>query len=278
MLYLFIWVSELLTLNLFCFTNQLQEQSYYSIFQHSEPDGYEYLEELESLLLKSRDTYTRLGLINDLAYYYHTRDLIKADSLTRVGLSWIEDENSLWKGRLLTTLGAILLRAERLNEAENILLEAREILPRIEWPLLQTQLGYIAERRGFLDIATDFAEQNIVLGREQGNLWAQAMGFSDLSNLFWKQAKFEKGLEYSLRSLSIFEERGIEDLDYSFTLYLAGNNYYSLREYELAIEYLKRSINISERFGFYNNLSDAYMTLMDIYMDTGEYEKAIENF
>ncbi len=84
-LYLFIWVSELLTLNLFCFATTLQEQSYSSMFQHIEPDGYEYLEELESLLLKSRDTNTRLGLINDLTYYYHTRDLIEADSLTVVG-------------------------------------------------------------------------------------------------------------------------------------------------------------------------------------------------
>ena len=271
-------VMGYLTLGLFCFKTSLSAQNYTPIFQYDEPDGYEYLEKLESRLAGSNDLETRLGLINDLAYYYHTRDLIKADSLTRVGLGWIEDDNALWRGRLLTTHGAILLRAERLDEAEGVLLKAKEILPRAEWPLLQTQLGYVAERRGLLDIATDYAELNIDLGRELDDLWAQAMGFSDLSNLFWKQSKFQQGLEYGLRSLSIFEERGIEDLDYSFTLYLVGNNYYSLKEFDRAIEVLEESIVISERYGFFNNLSDAYMTLMDVYMDTGEYEKAIENF
>ncbi len=70
-----------------------------------------------------------------------------------------------------------------------------------------------------------------------GNDKARAMAYSDLSNLFWKQSKFEKGIEYGLISEKIFRERGIDDMDYSFTLYVIGNNYMELKDYSHALKY-----------------------------------------
>ena len=64
------------------------------------------------------------------------------------------------------------------------------------------------------------------------------MALSDLSNLFWKQSKFEQGLQYGLQSEALFKQRGLEDMDYSFTLYVIGNNYM----YLISIKWLSSNV------------------------------------
>jgi two-component sensor histidine kinase len=140
--------------------------------------------------------------------------------------------------------------------------------------LLYTNLGYVYERRGLLGEASDYAMKTLRLGEKINQPKAQAMAYSDLSNLFWKQSKFEKGLEYGLKSISIFESIGLNDLDYDFTLYLVGNNYLELKNYKMALDYYNRSIRMGEQYGFYNNLSDVYISLADLYTDIGNYPQA----
>ena len=141
-------------------------------------------------------------------------------------------------------------------------------------PFLYTQLGYLFERKGELDLAADYALESLRLGEELGDSKAIALAYSDLSNLFWKQSKYLKGLEYGLKSLEIFEKRGIHDLDYDFTLYVVGNNYLALDQYEEALQYYRHAIAIGERYGFYNNLSDIYISLVDLYANMKEYTAA----
>ena len=97
---------------------------------------------------------------------------------------------------------------------------------------LNTQLGYVYERRGQLDRAADYAMTSLTLGEKLNDIKAKAMAYSDLSNIFWKQSKFKSGLVYALKSLEFFDIWGITDLDYGFTLYVTGNNYLALKEYE----------------------------------------------
>lgn len=109
---------------------------------------------------------------------------------------------------------------------------------------------------------------------------ALGIAYSDLSNLLWKQGKYKEGLEFGLKSLSFFEELGLNDLDYDFTLYIVGNNYLSLHQYDRALNYYERAIEIGERYGFYNNLSDIYISLVDLYRllkNTDKAEDAAEN-
>ena len=73
-----------------------------------------------------------------------------------------------------------------------------------------------------------------------------------------------KGWKYGLKSIEIFEERGIKDMDYDFTLYVVGNNYLDLGKHSEALNYYNKSIVIGEQYGFYNNLSDVYISLVDL--------------
>jgi two-component sensor histidine kinase len=237
--------------------------------------GPSYLKILEESLPNITPDSLKYAVWNDLAYYWHTRNLNTALSHTLEGLEdAIKTRNTLWEGRFQITLGAVLLRMEKLDSARVVLESAKSKVPEIDLPFLNTQLGYIFERKGQLGKATDYAIESLRLGKKLGDTKAIALAYSDLSNIFWKQSKQKEGLEYGLESLRLFEERGINDLDYDFTLYVVGNSYLALKENDKALSYYEHAIAIGERYGFYNNLSDVYISLVDLYAYLNEYEKA----
>lgn len=252
-----------------------QPQSYKKVFVETDNFGPSYLDVLEEAYPKIENDSIKFSALNDLAYYWHTRDLNKALEFTRIGLGLTRAaENFPWEGRFQITEAAILLRMEKLDSAYAILQEAKKKVFKKDLPMLITQLGYVFERKGELVRAADYALEAKRLGEELNDLRAIAVSYSDLSNLFWKHSKFEKGLEYGFKAIEFFEERGINDMDYDFALYVVGNNLLELQRYEEALTYYNHSIAMGERYGFYNNLSDAYISLVDLYTFLSQYEEA----
>ncbi|MFD2202664.1 tetratricopeptide repeat-containing sensor histidine kinase [Shivajiella indica] len=255
------------------FKNGIPE--YKQIFVGNDDFGEEYLDILERNLPEIKNVTLRFRIYNDLGYYYHTRNLKKALEIIQEGLKEVrKSENRLWEGRLQVSEGAILLRMEELDMAELVLRSALDKIPEKESWLLLTNLGYVFERRGELGEAFQFAEKTLELGEKYQDKKAKAMAYSDMSNLFWKQGKYEKGIEYGKKSLDLFEERGILDMDFDFTLHVIGNNLMGMDRFEDALPYFLKSVQIGEKYGFYNNLSDSYIALCDLYTKMGEFEKA----
>ncbi|PKA97232.1 two-component sensor histidine kinase [Flavobacteriaceae bacterium MAR_2009_75] len=251
------------------------EKSYKRVFVDTDNFGASYLDILENTYPEVRQDSIRFSMLNDLAYYWHTRNLSKAWDFTKIGLRLTANgNNKLWEGRFQVTEAAILLRMEKLDEAEKILKIAMTKVQEKDLPHLYTQLGYVYERRGILGKAADYALEALKVGEKLSDKRAIAMAYSDLSNLFWKQGKYDAGLEYGLKSLALYEERGINDLDYDFTLFVVASNYLSLEKHEKALNYLRHSITIGERYGFYNNLSDAYIVMLEVYANLNELEEA----
>lgn len=250
---------------------------YLSVFDQTDNFDTSYLTILEKSFYQAKEDTLRLALINDLAYYWHTRNLDKALGFTYQGLALASQlKNERWQGKLKITQGAILLRSEHLDSAFLVLEQAKSQVWKKDLPLLNTELGYVMERRGLLSKATDYALESLKLGEELNDRKAIALAYSDLSGLLWKQSKFEQGLEYGLRSEKAFILRGIKDMDYSFTLYVIGINYLDLKNYNQALLYFQKAIDMSEQYGFYNNLADAYISLIDLYALLKEYKKAEE--
>ena len=257
--------------------DQERELPYQKVFVATDDFDDLYLEELEENLVLVTNDSIRFSMLNDLSYYWHTRNLTKALEFTKMGLTEVEQKgDTLWQGRMEITLGAILLRMEELDEAEQVLEAAKNKVLDQDLPMLYTQLGYVYERRGQLDKAADYALKALSIGERLKDQKAIAMAYSDLSNLFWKQSKFESGLEYGLKSLDHFKRWGIQDLDYDFTLYVVGNNYLALKDYENAKELYEESIEVGLTYGFFNNLSDVYISLVELYVFLGQTEKAAE--
>ena len=257
--------------------NLKQNPVYKPIFSQTDNFDTTYHAVLERAFYEAKGDTLRLALINDLAYYTHTRNLHKALFFTQKGLKLAAQlKNVLWEGKLQITQGAILLRLEKLDSAYAVLQQAKTKIQKQDLPFLNTQLGYVMERRGLISEAANYALQSLKLGEELKDKKAIALAYSDLSNLFWKQSKFEKGVEYGLRSENIFKNRNIKDLDYSFTLYVVGNNYLALKAHSKALQYYKKAIEMSQQYGFYNNLADAYISLVDLHTILKQYKKAEE--
>ena len=245
---------------------------YQRVFVETDEFGIHYLDTLEKYWDQPEEE-IRFAMLNDLAYYWHTRNLLTSMQWTKKGLE-ITKDNPLWLGRFQITQGSILLRMERLDSAQIVLEDARSKVSHSDLPFLNTQLGYVFERRGELDKAADYALESLHLGESLQDSKAIALAYSDLSNIFWKQGKFEKGLEYGLRSLEYFDKWGINDMDHDFTLYVVGNNYLELGDQKKALEYFQKSIDIGEQYGFYNNLSDVYISLVDLNLNLGNHQEA----
>ncbi len=250
---------------------------YQRVFVETDDFDSTYLTVLEKAFRQSLTDSLKLAIGNDLAYYWHTRNLDKAkqwaDTVFQLALS---SSSPVWQGRIQITLGAILLRQDNLDTAMAVLKLAEAKLTKNEWPNLLTQMGYVMERKGLLSNAADYAQQGLKLGDSLNDIRAQAMAYSDLSNLFWKQSKFENGIEYGLEAESLYKQRGINDLDFSFTLYVIGNNYLKINDYAKALDYYNRALAISERYQFYNNLADIYISLSELYTLTQRYNQAEE--
>ncbi len=281
------YFSKIITISVFAilnctsgsaqFINLNKENPYKKVFIETDNFGASYLDTLEAALGKVQNDTIKFSILNDLAYYWHTRNLSKALHFTEQGLMLTSTKNNkLWHGRFQITQGAILLRMEKLDSAYRVLQSAKSKVREEDLAFLNTQLGYVFERQGKLDTAADYALEGLNLGKKLNDKKAIALAYSDLSNLFWKQSRFEKGLEYGLISVSIFEEININDLDYDFTLYVVGNNYLALKKYNEALNYYEHSIVIGERYGFYNNLSDIYISLTDLYSYLNKFQKAEE--
>jgi two-component sensor histidine kinase len=249
---------------------------YKEVFVESDDFQTEYLEELEKALPEiPNDSPLRLRVLNDLGYYYHTRNLKIAIEYIDQGLDEArEREDTYWEGKLMVSQGAILLRMEELELAEDVLKEAITKIPESEAWLLYTNLGYVYERRGILGQAFTYASKTLEIGEKYGDSKAIAMAYSDMSNLFWKQGKFDAALNYGLKSLAIFEKRGLNDLDYDFTLHLVGQYLVDLDRPKEAIEYFKQSVQLGERYGFYNNLSDTFIALTNLQAKEGDFSEA----
>lgn len=259
------------------FINLSRSKSYQQVFVETDAFDSSYLTLMEKALTAPMPDTLQLCIGNDLAYYWHTRNLDKALGLANHYFQLaLSRNNMIWQGRLQVTLGAILLRQEKLDTAFTVLESAKEKLPKTDWSLLLTSEGYVMERRGQLAKATEYAMEGIALGDSLKDLRTIAMAYSDLSNLSWKQSKPDNGIDYGLRSEATYKQRGIKDMDYSFTLYVIGNNYMALKDYPHALTYYNRASEMSEQYGFYNNLADINIALTDLYTTTHVYTKAQE--
>ena len=65
-------------------------------------------------------------------------------------------------------------------------------------------------------------------------------------------------------------------MDYCFTLYVVANNYWRLGQNDQALNLFNHSIAMGDRYGFYNNLSDTYISLIDIHSELGQFEQAAD--
>ena len=135
--------------------------SYRQVFVATDAFDSSYLNELENAYVQNLPDTIKLSIGNDLAYYWHTRNLGKAYALAyKVLVLASKTKNKIWECWLQITLGSIMLQQEKLDSAFAVLPSAALKVTKNDPPHLLTQLGYVMERRGLISKAADYALKN----------------------------------------------------------------------------------------------------------------------
>ncbi|MDZ4148682.1 MAG: histidine kinase dimerization/phosphoacceptor domain -containing protein [Flavobacteriaceae bacterium] len=248
---------------------------YQQVFVDTDDFGAEYLSRLEKALTQTTSDTLKLKILNDLGYYYHTRNQQKALDYTKEGLKLARlKERNEWEGKLQITLAGLLLRMGQLDEAELLLKSAEgKISKNDEW-LRKANLCAILDRRGLFTDATDLANEILHEGEESNNNTTKAFAYMSLGNLSWNQGNFETALSYARKAVADFEKSGLKSLGYANALVLTANSYHELKKNEAAINYYNQAIEMAEQYGFYNVLCNVYISLIDLNTDLSAFKNA----
>ena len=88
------------------FIDLSRENSYKKVFVETDDFDETYLKVLEQSYPKARTESLQFSMLNDLAYYWHTRNLEKALDFTEKGLALTRKaKDTLWEGRFQITQG-----------------------------------------------------------------------------------------------------------------------------------------------------------------------------
>ncbi|OLF04532.1 hypothetical protein BLA60_40285 [Actinophytocola xinjiangensis] len=121
-------------------------------------------------------------------------------------------------------------------------------------------LGLVFGRyQGQTDRALRYTEQALAVYTRTGHVYGQAASMSNLGDLMLRQGRLRAGLAAVLRSIDLFVACGRPELQDS-SLGAAANAYRWLGEYDRALEFSQRALELSAR---HDNVTDSGYTLRD---------------
>lgn len=100
--------------------------------------------------------------------------------------------------------------------------------------------------------------------------------YNGLTALYSDLGEHQKAVDYSLKSLPIFQAQNNRHGEFS-AMYAVGNEYISLGKPEKALPYLNRALPIAEATNDAKGISRVRQTLSSAYRETGNYRPAYEN-
>ena len=113
------------------------------------------------------------------------------------------------------------------------------------------------------------------LARDLNDRGYEAVFLSNLSIVYPKANQFEESLSSSIEALAILNEIGSRS-QYYHTKIFVGNSYFNLGKYEFSKEHLNNAKEYFEKSNDHILLSDIYLTLANISMNTKNQEEALE--
>ncbi|ROI13092.1 CHAT domain-containing protein [Microcystis aeruginosa FACHB-524] len=154
-------------------------------------------------------------------------------------------------------------------------------------------LGIIFESLGQYQKAIDFYQQSLAIAREIRDRKGEAISLGNLGAAYQSLGQYKKATDYQQQSLAIIQEIGYRDIesyrkylaltrengyrkDEGIILFVLGNTYNFLGNYQKGIEFYQQSLaimkNVGDRAGEANSLGGLGLS----YYSLGQYQKAIE--
>ena len=160
---------------------------------------------------------------------------------------------------------------------------AKDIGDRVGGSACYTNLGNTYSRLGDFRKAIEYYERSLKIAKDIGDRDGESACYGNLGNAYFRLRDFRKAIEYYERSLRIIKKTGNKDTERRVSLNL-GLTYYD-HNLQLAFNYLKRSIEISEmigkrlieeehKIGFYGLAANAYQSMIPLCLELDKNKEA----
>jgi tetratricopeptide (TPR) repeat protein len=231
--------------------------------------------------------YTNLGNV-----YYSLGDFSKAVEYHEKALE-IDREigNVSGESKCYANLGIAYHSLEDFSKAveyhEKALEIAREIGDRQVESSCYTNLGAAYHRLGDFSKAIEYHEKALEIAREIGDLSGESKCYANLGIPYDSLGDFSKAIEYYEKALEIAREIGDLDSERISALNLAKVHLNHLNKPEIAYDYCRDSIELSEKItgrlieeehkiGFFSRISDAYQYMVPLCLELKKENESFE--
>ena len=241
---------------------------------------------LEQLLIKRLDSPLKVDILNELAY----RESWNGGKIPQNYINEAENlakKINYWKGVVdaQCILGHIYFLNGDFDNSKSVYEKALDLAEKLEYNTgkamayngIARYLQVMGKFARALDIflASEEICKNSSDKKDKRTLAAVNYGLGAL--YYYDPEDFKEATEYFKKSLKLGNEIR-DNIAITSGLYTIGVQHQSLREYHDAEINLTNSLNLSKEIGLIYNQANAYEGLGDMYLDTKNYDKALENY
>lgn len=136
-------------------------------------------------------------------------------------------------------------------------------------------LGVIYGIMGNYDRSLDYLNRSKEIAEELNNVLGIAESYESLGVLYSKMGDTTKLFQVFFNALSIYRDQEIKANEVNVLYNIAGA-YYGISKLDSCLYYAKLSLDLAEKSGFKESMSNAYQLLSVVFAEKKNYEKAYE--
>jgi len=190
-----------------------------------------------------------------------------------------EDEDLLYKIKILNELGSVYRRISRLDEALDLHEQALGLLKNFndeeELTTTYVYLGIISDIMGNYDKALSYHQKALELNKKQNDIRGIAGAIHNIGILYQKLEKYPKALDYFKQALKYWEQLNNQSGLASTYNSLGGVSELTNNPKE-ALKYYKLALELWEKSGSKNSISIALHNIGSVYETLAHYDEAIK--
>ncbi len=216
-------------------------------------------------------------LLGELSKAYETLDPIK-DILGKIQ---DDSDRHYYEAKLLHTLGVVLQRLGRLDEAADTLSKSIKIGEKlgrtVHVAMALNSLGVVLQRQGRLDEAADALSKSIKIGEKLDRTLHVAKALNSLGSVLQRQGKFDEAVDAFRRSYNLLVE--LEDQrGQAMVLNSLGGVLQRQGKFDEAVDAFRRSYNLLVELEDQRGQAMVLNSLGGVLQRKGKFAEAIETF
>ncbi|MFO7991171.1 MAG: tetratricopeptide repeat protein [Thermoplasmata archaeon] len=239
------------------------------------------LKNYEDVLAVEEREYVQADMINKISMVYLNKgDFDGARVVADRGLRLVEDE-SVERGRLLSTKAESYNSQGDYDEARELLLEHKSIVDNLDVKEDKAEvlknLGISAFRQSDYNGAIEYLEKAVKISQELDDIKMVADGYQNLGLVYGNMEEIDRALDNYEIALDNYQKIG--DIRGVAYVYKSMGVAHRIRgDYDRALEYQCKSKDIAKRIGDIKGLSSTYQNIGILYYDKGKLEKTLVYF